>query len=132
MPDPGMTEPSIGELIGNLARDTQMLVRQEIALARTELNRSMSQLVAGVMKVAVGALILFAGFLILLFAAVAGVHKLDLSWMVSGLIVGGVVLLIGLLILMAAKSGLSGVTLAPTETIETLKDDRDWAKGQLR
>jgi len=131
-PAQGAGEPSIGDLIGSLARDTQSLVRQEVALAKTELNQSVSRIVSGVVKVAVAGSVLFAGFLVLVFAAVAGVHQLDYSWMVSALIVGGVALVIGLILLLWAKSNLSGASLAPTETIDTLKDDRDWAKGQMR
>jgi formate/nitrite transporter FocA (FNT family) len=130
--DPGGQEPSIGELISNLARDTQTLVRQEVALAKTEVNQSVKQLVSSLVKVIVGGLILYAGLLVLLFAAVAGVHKLDFSWAVSALIVGAVTLVIGLILVQMARSGLRGSNLMPTETIESLKDDRDWAKGQVR
>jgi len=125
-------DPSIGDLVATLARDTQSLVRQEFALARTEVNRSISRLISGIIKAAVAALVVFGAFLVLLFAATAGVHQLDYSWMVSGLIVGGVALLVGLILLFWAKSNLSGASLAPTETIDSLKDDRDWAKGELR
>jgi len=130
--DSGSDEPSIGELISNLARDTQTLVRQEVTLAKTELNRSVSQLVSSLVKVVVGGLILYAGLLVLLFAAVAGVHKLDFSWAVSALIVGAVTLVIGFILLQMARSGLRGSNLMPTETIDSLKEDRDWAKGQVR
>jgi len=125
-------DPSIGDLIGSLARDTQTLVRQEMALAKTELNQSVARIVSGIVKMAIASMVLFGAFLALLFAAVAGVHRLDFSWMASGLIVGGSALLIGLILLLWAKSSLSGASLAPTETIDTLKDDRDWAKGQMR
>lgn len=130
--DATRTEPSIGELISELARDTQTLVRQEVTLAKTELNQSVKQLVSSLVKVIVGGLILYAGLIVLLFAAVGFVHRLDLSWPVSALIVGGVTLLIGLILLLAARSALRSENLMPTETIESLKDDRDWAKGQVR
>lgn len=125
-------EPSIGELISTLARDTQTLVRQEVTLAKTELNQSVKSLVAGIVKVVVGGLILYAGLIVLLFAAVAFLRRLDFSWAVSALIVGGVTLLVGLILFMSAKSSLSGSNLMPTETIDSLKDDRDWAKGQVQ
>ncbi len=131
-PDGGHGEPSIGDLISSLARDTQTLVRQEVTLAKTELNQSVKHLVSSLVKVVVGGLILYAGLLVLLFAAVAGVHKLDFSWPVSALIVGGITLFVGLILVLIARSGLRGSNLMPTETIETLKDDRDWAKGQVR
>jgi len=125
-------EPSIGELISSLARDTQTLVKQEVTLAKTELNQSVKQLVSSIVKVVVGGLILYAGLLVLLFAAVGFVHRLDFSWPVSALIVGGVTLIVGLILVQMARSGLSGSNLMPTDTIDSLKDDRDWAKGQVR
>jgi len=125
-------EPSIGELVGTLARDTQTLVRQEMALAKTEINASVSALISNVIKVAVGGFLMYAGMLVLLFAAVAGVHQADFSWWASALIVGGATLLVGILLFLWAKSGLNDAKLMPTETVETLKEDRDWAKGQVR
>jgi H+/Cl- antiporter ClcA len=130
--DQGGAEPSIGELISSLARDTQTLVKQEVALAKTELNQSVKQLVSSLVKVVVGGLILYAGLLVLLFAAVGFVRRLDFSWPVSALIVGGITLVVGFILLQMARSGLRGSNLMPTETIDSLKDDRDWAKGQLR
>jgi len=125
-------EPSIGELISILARDTQTLVKQEVTLAKTELNQSVKQLVSSIVKVVIGGLILYAGLIVLLFAAVGFVHRLDFSWPVSALIVGGITLLVGLILVLIARSGMSGSNLMPTETIDSLKDDRDWAKGQAR
>lgn len=130
--DGGRNEPSIGELISTLARDTQTLVRQEVTLAKTELNQSVKSLVAGIVKVVVGGLILYAGLIVLLFSAVAFLRRLDFSWAVSALIVGGVTLLVGLILFMSAKSSLSGANLMPTQTIDSLKDDKDWAKGQVQ
>jgi len=126
------SEPSVGELISDLARDTQLLVRQEMALAKTEINNSVSNLISGLAKVAAGGFLIYAGLLVLLFAAVAGVHQADLSWWASAIIVGGVTLLVGLIVFMWARSNMRSASLMPTETVETLKEDRDWAKGQVR
>jgi len=125
-------EPSIGELVGTLARETQTLVRQEMALAKTEINNSVSNLISGVVKVAVGGFLIYAALLVLLFAAVAGVHQADFSWWASAAIVGGVTLVVGLIVFAWARSNMRSASLMPTETVETLKEDRDWAKGQVR
>ena len=129
---PRRDEPSIGEMVSSLARDTQHLVRQEVALARTEINQSVHQLIGSVITMAAAAFILYAGLLVLLFAAVEAVRRLDLSWLVSSLIVGGVTAFIGLILVALAGAGLKKTSLAPKETMETLREDRDWAKGQLR
>lgn len=124
-------DPSITDLIGDLARGTQELVQQEIALAKTEFSEAASTTVKAVVKIAAGALVLYAGFLFLLAAAVFGLRQADFSWWASALIVGGATALVGLLLLLIAKSQLGSVSFVPEETMKTLKQDADWAKGQV-
>ena len=124
-------EPSIGDLFAGLARDTQQLVRNEAALAKAEMSRSAKEMISAIVKVAIGALVLYAGFLMLLWAAVFGLHQADISWWGSALIVGGAALFVGLILTLWAKSQLKQTNLAPTETIDTLKEDRAWVKGQM-
>jgi len=127
------TEQPLSELFSDLAANTQRLVKQEIALAKTELSQSAKEIGSAIAKAIAGALVLYTGVIFLLFAVVALLrNKLDLSWWVSALIVGGVVALIGLFLALRAKSQLQSVSLAPTATVETLKDDAAWAKGQMR
>lgn len=125
-------EPSLGELFSSLASNTQTLVKQELALAKTELTQSAKDVGMAIAKIVAAALILYTGLIVLLYAAVALLHKVAFSWWVSALIVGGVVLLIGLLLVLRAKSQLSGANLKPTATIGSLKDDAAFAKGQLQ
>lgn len=128
----GGSEPSLGELFSNLTSNTQTLVKQELALAKTELTQSAKDVGMAVGKLVAAALILFLGLIFLLFAAVALLHHVAFSWWVSALIVGGVVLLIGLLLVLRARAQLSGANLKPTATIESLKDDAAFAKGQVQ
>jgi hypothetical protein len=124
-------DSSIGELFSELARDTQSLLRQEMELARTEMTRSAREAGMAVAKIAASALVLYAGFLMLLWAAVFGLREADLSWWASALIVGAAALIVGLILLMWARAQMRNVSIAPRETIETLKEDRAWAKGQM-
>jgi len=128
----GGAEPSLGELFSNLTANTQTLVKQELALAKSELTQSAKDVGMAVAKMIAAALILYTGLIILLFAAVALLHKIAFSWWVSGLIVGGVVILIGLFLVLRAKSQLSAANLKPTATIASLKDDAAFAKGQVQ
>ncbi len=98
-------EPSLGELFASLARDTGNLVRQEVQLAKTE----MTQKVTGLGRD-------------------AGMIPL---WL-SALIVGLVVVAIGYFLIQRGRSGLSQADLTPRETIETLKEDTEWAKDQIK
>ncbi len=128
----GSADPSLGELFSSLTANTQTLVKQELALAKTELTQSAKDIGMAIGKLVAAALILYAGLIVLLFTAVALLHKIAFSWWVSALIVGGVVILIGLLLVLRAKSQLSGANLKPTATIESLKDDAAFAKGQVQ
>jgi xanthine/uracil permease len=129
---PGSGEPSLGQLFGDLARDVQTLFKQELALAKTETTQSAKRAAMDVAKIVAGALVLYTGVIFLLAAAVFGLRELDLPWSLSALIVGAVVAVIGLFLVLRAKSDLTSGSLAPTETVESLKQDAEWAKGQVR
>ncbi len=129
---PGAGEPSLGQLFGDLARDIQTLFKQEIALAKTETTQSAKRAAMDIAKLVAGALVLYTGVVFLLAAAVFGLRELDLPWSLSALIVGAIVAAIGLFLVLRAKSDLTSGSLAPTETIESLKQDGEWAKGQMR
>jgi len=127
---PGSDVP-VSELFAGLARETQDLLRNELALAKTETTESVKRMASAVVKVAVGALVLYAGFLMLLWAAVFGLRETDLSWWASALIVGGAALFVGLILTLWAKSQLKSASLAPSQTLDSLKEDRAWVKGQM-
>jgi VIT1/CCC1 family predicted Fe2+/Mn2+ transporter len=129
---PGAAEPSLGQLFGDLAKDVQTLFKQELTLAKTETTQSAKRAAMDVAKIVAGALVLYTGVIFLLGAAVFGLRELDLPWSLSALIVGAVVAVIGLFLVLRAKSDLTSGSLAPTETIESLKQDGEWAKGQVR
>ncbi len=128
----GAAEPSLGELFSNLTSNTQTLVKQELALAKTELTQSAKDIGMAIAKLIAAALILYAGLIVLLYAAVALLHKIAFSWWVSALLVGLAVMSIGLFLVLRAKAQLSGANLKPTATIESLKDDAAFAKGQVQ
>jgi len=124
-------ERSIGALFSDLARDTSLLIRQEIALAKAEIANGVSNLGLGIGKVAAGALVAFVGFVFLCLAGVYGLSKVVEPWL-AALIVGGVVIALGAALAFIGKGKLSGDNLVPRRTIRTLKDDAEWAKEQAQ
>ena len=130
---PNSNEPSIGDLFSKLARDTQQLFKQEVNLAKTEMTQAASETGKAIAKLAAGALVLYAGFMLLLWAAIFGLRQAaEISWWASALIVGGATLLVGLILVLWARGQMKQVSFKPEETIDSLKDDRAWAKGQLQ
>ena len=88
------------------------------------------QAAGGAAFVVAGGLIAFAGVLVLLAAAVLALSKVFEPWL-AAVIVGVVVLAIGGVLAMMGKKRLSPENLQPQRTIETLRDDKRWARSQL-
>jgi hypothetical protein len=124
-------ERSISELFGQLTQDLTLLVRQELLLARTEITEKVSRLVANAVSVAAGGLVAYVGALALVAALILALHELaDISPWISALIVGAVLAIAGYLMLQRGLKELKRVDLSPRRTVETLKDDVQWAKEQ--
>jgi hypothetical protein len=123
---------SLGELFAELARETTTLARQEVQLAKAELSQSAAQIGRSVASLLVGGAIAYAGFLAILAAIIVGLGEAGVPWWLSALIVGVVVAVIGYVLIMRARDGLQGASLFPRTTVETLKEDTEWVKEQLR
>lgn len=124
-------ERSIGELFGQLSQDMTLLVRQEIQLARTEMSDKLSRLATNLISVAAGGFVAYLGGLALVAAAILALRDLaNISLAVSALIVGAVLAVIGWVMLQRGLKEMKRVDLAPRRTVETLKDDVQWAKEQ--
>lgn len=122
---------SIGELLGELSQETRDLVTQEIRLAKTEMSEKVSQVEKGIVSLSVGGAILYAGVLALVAAAVFGLGYFIPLWL-SALIVGVVVAIIGYFMVSAGKEDLKLKNLKLTKTRQSLEEDKQWAKAQMR
>ena len=120
-------DASPGELASAVAKDLSTLVRQEIALAKAELQKEAKT--AGTAAGAFGGAG-FAGYFVLVFLSFAGVYALD-SVMPAGwaaLIVAGVWAVIAGVLALVGKKKMQGFSPKPERTIETVKEDVQWAK----
>jgi hypothetical protein len=125
-------ERSLGELFGDLARDTGTLVRQEVELAKTEMTQKASRAARDIGMLAAGGLVAYAGFLGILAAIVLGLVAAGLDAWLAALLVGAVVAAVGALLVQRGLSALKREELAPRQTVETLKEDAQWAKDQVK
>ncbi len=125
-------ERSLGELFGDLSRETSTLVRQEVTLAKAELTQTATQVGKDVGVLAVGGAIAYAGLLALLAAVVLGLVALGLPAWLSALIVGVVVAGGGYALVRRGLSALKGVDMTPRQTMETLTEDVNALKGDKR
>ena len=124
-------ERSLGDLFSDLSRETTTLVRQEIQLAKAELTQSATEAVRGIGMLVAGGAVAYAGLLFLLLAIVFGLIEAGWDAWLSALVVGLVVVAVGAILVLRARESLKPANLAPRRTIETLKEDQEWAKEQI-
>ncbi len=122
---------SLGELFADLSRETTTLVRQEVELAKTEMTQKASRVLKNVGFLAIGGAVAYAGFLAII-AAVIILLAAILPWWLSALLVGIVIAAIGGFLIWKGLDALKKEDLVPRETLESLKEDQEWAKEQVR
>src|SRR5918998_6458754 len=127
----GKDERSLGELFSELARDTSTLVSQEITLAKTEMSQKASRVGKDVGFLAAGGAVAYAGLLAVLAGVIVLLGQVIPMWL-SALLVGLVVAGVGYFLVRRGLDALKREDLAPRQTIETLKEDQQWAKDQMR
>lgn len=123
-------ERSIGDLFSELAGETSTLVRQEVALAQTELTQKATVVGKNVGFLVVGGAISYAALLAVLAAVIIGLSLWIPAW-ISALVVGIVVAIVGFLLVSSALSALKKIEITPRETVESLKEDAQWLKNQV-
>ena len=127
---------SIADLIKELRDEGTTLLRQEVALAKTELGEKAGFFGKQAGKVGAGGAILAIGMLMVLaatayFAAWGYLAIFEELPLAAGLglgflTVGAVVALVGYLMYSSAMRRMHSETLAPERTIQSLKEDKQW------
>ena len=128
----GGGEPALGDLFRQLAQDSATLVRQEMTLAKAELKSNVKSVARDAAMVAVGGILALVGAIVLIaFLVVAVGDALDNYWL-GALIVGVLFLLVGGLLAMTSLKKLKAEEVAPTRTLETLKEDKQWLQSEIK
>ena len=125
------TERSITTLLSDLASETVLLIRQEMALLKAELHEKFSRVGQGATALGAGALIAYSGWLVLLAAAVLGLATVLPAWL-AALIVALVALAIGGALVYIGKSRFDADSLMPQRTLRSLREDEQWLRERLR
>jgi uncharacterized membrane protein YqjE len=122
----------IGDLLGDLGRQVSTLVRREIDLAKVEITSGVGRLGRGAAMSGVGGVLVYAGVLFLLAAVAFALIDAGLdAWIATGL-VGLVVLVIGGIVTSMGVKQIRDANPAPTETVETVKENVDYLKEQVK
>lgn len=130
---------SIPGLLRQLRDETTTLFRQEVALAKSEMKENASRAGHHALQIAIGGFVAYAGLIVLLIGlgqllgAVltrAGMDEQVAQWLAPAA-VGCVVALIGWMMFARAKHAIAHDDLAPHQTVESLRENKQWAQDKL-
>jgi len=130
---------SIGGLVSDISSDLSTLMRQEMQLAKVEIKQEVRTAgkAGGLLGGGAG-----AGYMALLFlsAAIAILIALIMPsslsefarYLIGFLLVGAIYAVAAVVLLNKGKEQMKKVDPVPQQTVETLKEDAQWAKTQAR
>jgi uncharacterized membrane protein YqjE len=124
------TADSVGATIGSIIEDLQGIVRGEVQLAKTELKEEAGQMGRGAGMVGAGVLFGLVGFIFLMLAVTYLLAEWVEMWIAAG-IVALVLLVVAAILAMSGKNQISDANLTPDQTIDSLKEDKEWASRQM-
>jgi hypothetical protein len=112
-----------------LVSDAKLLMRQELALAKHEIQGEVGKTKTALVSLGVGISITAVGGLLLI---VMLVHLLNALtewplWLCYG-IIGGVCAIAGVVLLYRGKQHISQIDMVPQQTVETMKENVRWIK----
>lgn len=122
---------STPQLVRSIANDTTLLVKKEVELAKQELVEAIVARVKAAAAMLVAGLMAMFGVIFLGSAAAHALENVVDPWLARVVVGGGFFVLAGL----AAAMGLLRAKkppLKPEMTVETVKEDVEWAKAQLK
>jgi uncharacterized membrane protein YqjE len=125
-------EESVGELLGQLSSDISTLVRQEIALARVEMSEKGKTIGKGVGMLggaSVAGLAMLGALTTTLIALLAQAMDVWIAALIVTVLWGVVA---AVLVQLGRKQLKEAAPPKPEQTIETIKEDVQWAKTQMR
>ena len=127
-PGPDVRDRSVGELVSEVTSDLSKLMSQEIALAKAELSVEAKK--AGKTAGAFGGAGA-AGYFALLFASwtlLFALHALFDSYTWAALVVTLIYAAIAGVLFVKARATAKTIHPKPEQTVQTLKEDAQWAK----
>jgi hypothetical protein len=127
-PGPDVSQRSVGELVGEVAQDLTKLVNQELELAKVEVRAEVKK--TGKAAAAFGAAGA-AGYFALLFASLTLMFALDLLFdnlALAALVVTVLYAIVAAVLFARAKKTAQTIDPTPHVTVQTLKEDAQWAK----
>jgi hypothetical protein len=129
---PALRDQSISELVKDLATETSTLVRQEIDLAKAEMTDRGKRAGKGVGMLAAGAAVALLAFGALTAGLIAALDLAMPTWLAALIVTVVYGAIAAVLVQIGRKQVQEAAPPVPEETIESVKEDVQWAKTRTR
>jgi len=125
------TDRSVADVLQDIIRNIQDIVRSEVRLAKTEVREEVSKARDASVLIGVGALSGIFSVFFLLFSIVYALSRVMPDW-AAALIVAVALAIAAAVLLSTGAERFKHVQPAPDKTIESLKENVEWAKRQVK
>lgn len=129
--EPIDSERSLGELFARLGEDLGQLVSSQMELARAELKQEAKQAGQAAGLLGAGSIVGYLALTLLCFAAAWGLAEVIPEGF-AFLIVAAVVGIVAAVMVVLGRKRLEAAREVAPETVETLKEDAQWTRQQIR
>ena len=125
------SERTLAEVMNNIVGNVQEIIGAEFQLAKTEIKDGISKASTPAATVGVGLVISFLALGFLLLAAVNALSIVMAAWL-AALVVGATLTVAGIALISSGGRKLKEVNVLPERTADSLKENMQWAKNQIR
>ena len=125
------SERSISDVLTDIVRNIQDIVRSEIRLAKTEVAEDWQKVRAGGVLLGIGAVLGAYGAFFVLLCVVNVLSQVMPSW-AAALVVGVVLAVLAVVLISSGSAKLRRARNPAPRTVATLKENVQWAKHQIK
>ena len=125
------TQRSVPEVLHDIVVNLQEIVRSEFRLAKTELKEEAAKAAKPAATFGVGLVFGFYGIGFLLLASVYGLSMLMAGWL-AALLIGAILAIVAIALMSSSGKKLKRVNPTPDKTIQSLEENLQWAKHQIK
>ena len=127
----GPVDRSLSDVFQDIIRNVQEIVRSEVRLAKTEILEEVAKAKSGTLMLGAGIIAALFATALLLLMVVYALTLVVPSW-AAALIVGGLLAVVASVMIAAGMRQINAVRPTPARTVETIKENVEWAKQQTK
>ncbi len=124
-------ERSVSDVLHDIIRDVQEIVRSEVRLAKTEIRDEVGKATQSAVLLGGGTITAIFAMFFLLLAVVYALSLVMASW-AAAVIVGAALAVVAAVMATAGIKRLKQIQPAPSRAVDSMKETVEWARQQTK